>query len=326
MNSLSMQRQSAPVRTTRHAGGAAAPRLPARLQQQHTGRAAAPPSSSSSSCVAAGAAAEQRPSAASAAPPADEPVASSSSRFEDAAAAPASAATAGTTSLALALAALALASPPAALADATAAAVAVSEGAGTPFQSVQANSLYVTLALFLMSVPGIWSQVKRAPKSKIKRVTFEVAGPRSTLVAPVTLDDHARAVFRYFKRYNYEVESSGEVITFAGVYAADRGQAAAVTLYTFFGMGSVALVLATLFPGSGNSWYGLTALSPLAAVYYFRNGERREEVRVKMVAADDEATADVVVEGDADEIERLARELGFVEKGKVRVKGLLEQA
>jgi hypothetical protein len=42
-------------------------------------------------------------------------------------------------------------------------------------------------------------------------------------------------VFRYFKTYNYEVKGSGEVITFVGTYAASRGQAAAVSFYTFFG-------------------------------------------------------------------------------------------
>lgn len=45
-----------------------------------------------------------------------------------------------------------------------------------------------------------------------------------------------------------------------------------------------------------------------------------------MVTADDEQTTDVIVEGDIEEIERMVGELGFVEKGKVRVKGLLEQA
>lgn len=229
----------------------------------------------------------------------------------------------------LPLAAALLAASAVAPSAASAAADVAAATSGNPFDGVQANSLYVTLALFLMSVPGIWSQVKRAPKSKIKRITFQVPGPKyeggDLGDAPRELDDTARMVFRHFKRYNYEVASAGEVITFAGVYAADRGQAAAVTLYTFFGLGSVALVLATLFPQVGGGWYLLTALSPLAAVYYFRNGERREEVRVKMVAADDDATADVVVEGDADEIERMAKELGFVEKGKVRVKGILEQ-
>jgi hypothetical protein len=40
---------------------------------------------------------------------------------------------------------------------------------------------------------------------------------------------------RYFKSYNYSVKETGEVITFVGTYAADKGQAAAVTFYTFVG-------------------------------------------------------------------------------------------
>ena len=47
-------------------------------------------------------------------------------------------------------------------------------------------------------------------------------------------------------------------------------------------------------------------------------------LQVKMVTADDEQTTDIVVEGDDEEAERLRKELGFAEKGKVYVKGLLE--
>lgn len=39
----------------------------------------------------------------------------------------------------------------------------------------------------------------------------------------------------YFKKYNYQIKETGEVILFEGIYAADRGQAAAVTFYTFAG-------------------------------------------------------------------------------------------
>lgn len=70
----------------------------------------------------------------------------------------------------------------------------------------------------------------------------------------------------------------GEVITFKGLYAADKGQAAAVTFYTFFGMASVALVLSILVPDVGNWWYGLTLLSPAAYTYYMSRGTREEEV------------------------------------------------
>ena len=53
------------------------------------------------------------------------------------------------------------------------------------------------------------------------------------------LDARARQIFSYFKRYNYQIKETGEVITFEGIYAADRGQAAAVTFYTFAGKGSL---------------------------------------------------------------------------------------
>lgn len=111
----------------------------------------------------------------------------------------------------------------------------------------------------------------------------------------------------------------GDVISFVGTYRASRGQAAAVTFYTFVGawraalrstwqrflmrrvgqnhaniliyssrrarhhsltgMASVALVMSLLVPQIGNWWYSLTLLAPGAWVYYFREGTRQEEVR-----------------------------------------------
>jgi hypothetical protein len=51
--------------------------------------------------------------------------------------------------------------------------------------------------------PGIWSQVKRAPKANKKRKTFEVAGPG--VAGAMSMDERARQVFQYFKAYNYKV-------------------------------------------------------------------------------------------------------------------------
>lgn len=77
---------------------------------------------------------------------------------------------------------------------------------------------------------GLWSLIKRAPKAKIRRKTFEVAGPAQADAMP--LDARARAIFSYFKKYNYTVKSTGDVICFEGTYAASASQAAALTLYT----------------------------------------------------------------------------------------------
>lgn len=65
---------------------------------------------------------------------------------------------------------------------------------------------------------GLWSLIKRAPKAKIKRKTFEVPGPGAADAMP--LDARAKQIFAYFKNYNYTVKSTGEVIAFEGNYKA----------------------------------------------------------------------------------------------------------
>ena len=48
---------------------------------------------------------------------------------------------------------------------------------------------------------GLWSQIKRAPKAKKVRKTFETPGPKAAEALP--LDVRARQIFAYFKKYNY---------------------------------------------------------------------------------------------------------------------------
>ena len=68
-------------------------------------------------------------------------------------------------------------------ADAVAAASAISatdaissatvEGGGKSFTPTYSNaSYYTTLALYVASFPGLWSQIKRSTKAKVKRKTY----------------------------------------------------------------------------------------------------------------------------------------------------------
>jgi hypothetical protein len=139
------------------------------------------------------------------------------------------------------------------------------------------------------------------------------------------LDERARSLFAFFKRNNYAATDTGDVITFEGAIAPERGVAAYITFCAFVGLGSAALVLSIAQPAIGDAAYWLTGLSPAAGAYYWVNAGRKETMRVKMVTADDEATTEILIEGDSNEIERCARELALVEKGKVYVKGLLEK-
>lgn len=218
-----------------------------------------------------------------------------------------------------------------------------------PFSSSKHSQL-----LLLLLLPGLWSQIKRAPKAKRVRRVYEVPGPAAPGAVP--LDERAGQIFRYFRQYNYTVAKPGsaavsssssgsggggnddgpstssssdqqstDVIRFVGRYAASRGQAAALVFYVFCGLASTALVLSIAAPvaGHGEWWYALTALSPLAGLYYWQRGERDEEFLVKMTTADDDSVTDISVEGDAEEADRMAKTLGLTEKGKVYVKGLL---
>mmetsp|Transcript_21045 Transcript_21045/g.31376 ORF Transcript_21045/g.31376 Transcript_21045/m.31376 type:complete len:228 (+) Transcript_21045:236-919(+) len=187
------------------------------------------------------------------------------------------------------------------------------------------QAAYPALGLFLLAFPGVYSQIKRAPKASIKRATFEVAGPKAE--NPVDVVEIAKKIFGYFLKYNYEVKDrEGGVITFSGKYASNKGQAAFITAFTFLSFLSLGLVLSTIFPDyGGNKWYALSLISPAAGQFVLKNGEREEEFKIKMVTSPDELLTDIFVQGDIEEIERMQNELGFNQKGKVKIKGILEE-
>eukprot|EP00963_Diacronema_lutheri_P007609 scaffold659_cov318-Pavlova_lutheri.AAC.10 len=184
------------------------------------------------------------------------------------------------------------------------------------------GSYYVTLALFLMSIPGLYSLVKRSTKSKVVRKVFEMPGPAAE--GAKSLDEIARTVSNYFKNNNYKVVDAGETVTFEGKVKASVGTASYITFCTFMGLLSTGLVLSIWLPWGGNYWYLITLVSPYAGVYYLQNANRSEKVQVKLVTSDDDMVTDMVVQGGDEEVERMTKELQLMEKGMIYVKGLLE--
>ncbi|CAM6118461.1 unnamed protein product [Calypogeia fissa] len=184
-------------------------------------------------------------------------------------------------------------------------------------------SYYTSLGLFVISVPGIWSLVKRSTKSKIVKKTFELPGPNGPEgKAPNQI---AGEITSSLTRNNFAVKDRGDTVTFEGQMVPSRGQAAFLSFCTAVSLGCVALVLSITAPAIGEKWYFLTVLSPLAGFYYWTRASRKEQIKVKMVVADDESSTDVIIQGDDEQIDRLRRELGLMEKGMVYVKGLLER-
>ncbi|KAL8172142.1 hypothetical protein V2J09_023946 [Rumex salicifolius] len=179
-------------------------------------------------------------------------------------------------------------------------------------------SYYTSLGLFVISVPGLWSLIKRSVKSKIVKKSFVgevVKAPNQT----------AGEILSFFTRNNFVVSDRGETITFEGMMVPSRGQAALLTFCTCISLGSVALVLTITYPDFGNNWFFITLLSPLAGAYYWKRAERKEQIKVKMIVGEDGKLSEIVVQGDDQQVEQMRRELQLSEKGMVYVKGIFER-
>ncbi|KAK4490542.1 hypothetical protein RD792_001224 [Penstemon davidsonii] len=182
-------------------------------------------------------------------------------------------------------------------------------------------SYYTSLGLFVISVPGLWSLIKRSVKSKVVKKTFIGEGEK-TKKAP---NQVAGEILSFFTRNNFAVSDRGETITFEGIMVPSRGQAALLTFCTCISLASVALVLTITFPDVGNNWFLLTILSPLAGVYYWKKASRKEQIKVRMIMAEDGTLSEIIVQGDDQQVEQMRKELELSEKGMVYVKGLFER-
>lgn len=80
-------------------------------------------------------------------------------------------------------------------------------------------------------------------------------------------------------------------------------------------------------PGIGTpNWYLLTLFSPYAGIYYWSKGDRIDEISFKLETNDDDTENSITVLGSEEEIERMWRQLEWLEKGMVKVPGLLDAA
>ncbi|KAG6390107.1 hypothetical protein SASPL_151589 [Salvia splendens] len=181
-------------------------------------------------------------------------------------------------------------------------------------------SYYTSLGLFVISVPGLWSLIKRSVKSKVVKKTL--VGEGEGKKAP---NQVAGEILSFFTRNNFVVSDRGETIVFEGVMVPSRGQAALLTFCTCISLASVALVLTITYPDIGNNWFWLTILSPLAGVYYWTKASRKEQIQVKVLVGDDENLSEIIVQGDDQQVEQMRKELQLSEKGMVYVKGLFER-
>jgi len=183
-------------------------------------------------------------------------------------------------------------------------------------------SLYFTLALYLFTLPGLYSLVTRSVKVKDVQKNYDLPGPANPTAKSTR--QIAGEIMAYFKALNYEITAAEDVITFKGVMGKSKSQAAFLTFCTFVGLGSMGLVISILNEDIGTKAYALTLLSPYAGIFYWNNAQRIDTVKVKMETSDDEQLITVTAQGGKEDIERFAKTLQLPERGKVYMKGIFE--
>mmetsp|Transcript_1078 Transcript_1078/g.1206 ORF Transcript_1078/g.1206 Transcript_1078/m.1206 type:complete len:302 (+) Transcript_1078:91-996(+) len=197
--------------------------------------------------------------------------------------------------------------------------------AETDFSKQAANSnlgYYGTLGLYVLTLPGLYSLVTRSVKIKAIQRTYDLPGPLNPTSKP--LRQTAGEVMAYFKALNYDVTTAEDVITFKGLTGRSKSQAAFLTFCTFMGLASLGLVLSILLPDVGAKAYLLALLSPYAGIYYWKNAQGENTVKVKMETSDDEQTTSIMCEGGKEDLERFSKTMDYVERGKVFIKGLID--
>ncbi|XP_076939616.1 protein COFACTOR ASSEMBLY OF COMPLEX C SUBUNIT B CCB1, chloroplastic-like [Bidens hawaiensis] len=186
-------------------------------------------------------------------------------------------------------------------------------------------SYYTSLGLFVISVPGLWSLIKRSVKSKVVKKTFVEDAIEGNNNNNKTPNQVAGEILSFFTRNNFSVLDRGETITFEGQMVPSRGQAALLTFCTCISLASVALVLTITLPDVGNNWFALTLFSPLAGAYYWKRASRKEQIKVRMTVAEDGTLSEITVQGDDQQVDQMRKELKLSEKGMVYIKGIFER-
>lgn len=193
-------------------------------------------------------------------------------------------------------------------------------------------SYYTTLGVYILSFPGIYSQVTRSTKAKLKKKTYVSPGQNSDEEGAKDQRQQAGEIMAYMTANNYEVsENRGEVIVFKGLVQKSTSQAFFLVFITAASMASLALVLSIGFIdftipiiGGTVNWYYLVLFSPYAGLYYWNSGDRTDEIQIKLSSNDDESENEIYVIGNDDELTRMWQTLNLLEKGMVKIEGIMD--
>lgn len=166
-----------------------------------------------------------------------------------------------------------------------------------------------TLLLTLLLMIGLFFFVKASVKERLQQ---------AQLLSEQGEEPLLNQLQQYFSNRAYRlttVDPEQEQIIFEGLVRPSVFLATFLTLIVATGLLCLGLVLATLVPEIGQRFLGLTLLSPLAAVFYWRKAKRPEQVRLRVeplvtdLETSSEAQTLLTVTAHRDEITELQKDL-----------------
>ncbi|MBD2189635.1 cofactor assembly of complex C subunit B [Pseudanabaena mucicola] len=162
--------------------------------------------------------------------------------------------------------------------------------------------IYSTLLLTLLLFWGLVSFLRGSIRDRTTDVVF-------TKNNQITDDQMLMQVRDHFRQRAYqvvEIDRDREVANLSGQVKPNLFLAIFMTVLAAIGMICLGLVLGILIPDLENIWIWLTALSPIAGIFYWRGTPRERRVSLRLLP-----DSQLKVRAHKDEIEQLQRALNL---------------
>lgn len=163
-------------------------------------------------------------------------------------------------------------------------------------------TIYSTLLLTLLLFYGLFSFLRGSIRDRTAEAIFTLD--------KVTEDILLRQVRDHFRQRSYKVvgiDAERDVVNLVGQIKPSLFLTVFFTLMAAIGLVCLSLVLGILIPDLENLWIWLTAISPIAGIFYWRGTPRERNVGLKLLP-----DVQIKIRAHKDEIEELQRSLNLV--------------
>lgn len=161
-------------------------------------------------------------------------------------------------------------------------------------------TIYSTLFLTALLFYGLFSFLRGSIRDRTVDALFAISSE--------TTDDHLlKQVRNYFNQRSFrvvDIDPQRDVANLIGQVKPSLFLAVFLSALAAIGVICLGLVIGILIPDLGNLWLWLTALSPIAGVFYWRGTPRERRVSLQLLPE-----AKLKVRAHKDEIEELQRSL-----------------